>query len=109
MSERIPKINELIHHHIAELLPREVDFKQGVFVTVAKVDTTPDLRYTRIFISIFPIKETPYVLATLKKERGALQRKLNGKLHMKPLPRIVFQSDDTEEKADEVERLLRTL
>lgn len=109
MSDRVLKINELIHHHIAELLPREVDFKLGVFVTVSRVDTTPDLRYTRIFISIFPAKETPYVLATLKKERGALQNKLNKKLHMKPLPRIVFRSDDTEEKADEVERLLRTL
>jgi len=109
MSYRIQQINELIRSHIAEILTRELDLKPGVFLTVSKVDTSRDLRYTQIFVSIFPEKETNYVLAALKKEIYRLQGKLNKKLVLKPLPRIEFKADDTESKADKIEKLLKEM
>jgi ribosome-binding factor A len=109
MSERIHKINELIRAHINEIILKDLSLKGGVFVTIAKVDTTPDLRYTRIFISVFPEKERDYVMKTLAKEIYEIQGKLNRKLHMRPLPKIVFSLDTTESKADEIERLLKEL
>lgn len=109
MSHRIEKVNELIKQQIAEILIRELNLKPGVFVTVAKVDTTRDLRYTRIFLSIFPEKEANYVLETLKKEIYRLQGVLNKKLSMKSLPKIEFYQDITESKADEVEKILKII
>ena len=109
MSQRIEKINSLIQKHISEILTKDLSLKLGVFLTVAKVDTTPDLRYTRIFLSIFPEKETNYVVETLKKEKYMLQGALNKKLHMKPLPKLVFKIDTTEIEADKIERILREL
>lgn len=107
MSERIEKVNQLLKKELGELLSKNVTFKSGIFVTIEKVDTTPDLRYTDVFISIFPPNESDYVLKTLAHEMYALQGKLNRRLHMKPLPRIVFCKTDIEEKADELERLIR--
>lgn len=109
MSHRIEKINELIKQQISEILIRELNLKPGIFLTVSKVDTTRDLRYTRIFLSIFPEKEAGYVLETLKKEIYNLQRVLNKKLSMRPLPRIEFIHDITESKADEVEKILKKM
>lgn len=109
MSTRITKINDLIRSHINEIITRELDLKSGVFVTIAKVDTTSDLRYTRVFVSIFPEKETGYTLKTLEKELYKIQGILNRKLHMKPLPRVEFRIDTTEVKADEIEKLLKNL
>lgn len=109
MSQRIQKINSLIRQHIAEILTKDLSLKLGVFLTVAKVDTTPDLRYTRIFLSVFPEKEIHYVEETLKKEKHQLQGALNKKLHMKPLPRLVFQIDTTEAEADKIEKILLEL
>lgn len=109
MSQRIDKINALIQKHISEILVKDLSLKLGVFLTVAKVDTTPDLRYTRIFLSVFPEKETNYVIETLKKERYMLQGALNRKLHMKPLPKLVFKVDKTEAEADKIEKILREL
>ncbi|MFH0969820.1 MAG: 30S ribosome-binding factor RbfA [Patescibacteria group bacterium] len=109
MGHRIEKINELIKQQISEIIPRELNLKPGIFLTVAKVDTTKDLRYTRIFISIFPEKETNYVLKTLKKEIHFLQGKLNKKLAIKIMPRIEFTVDLTELKADKVEKILRDI
>lgn len=107
MSERIEKVNQLLKKELGELVTKNVSFKSGVFVTIEKVDTSPDLRYTDVFISIFPPQESEYVLKTLEHELYALQGDLNRRLHMKPLPRVRFVQTDIEEKADELERLIR--
>lgn len=109
MPERIPRINELIRKHISEIISRDLSLKAGVFVTIAKVDTTPDLRYTRIFISIFPEKEIAYTMKTLEKELYQIQGKLNKKLVMRPLPKVQFRIDLTEAGADKIEKLLTQL
>ena len=109
MSQRVEKINSLIRKHIAEILVKDLSLKLGVFLTVSKVDTTPDLRYTRIFLSVFPEKEIRYVEETLKKEAYVLQGALNKKLHMKPLPKLIFQIDMTEAEADKIEKILSGL
>lgn len=109
MSHRIEKINELIKQQISEILIRELSLKPGIFLTVSKVDTTRDLRYTRIFLSIFPECEANYVLEALEKEVYNLQGILNKRLAMRPLPRIEFIRDITESKADEVEKILKEI
>lgn len=88
---------------------RELSLKQGIFITVSKVDTTADLRYTRVSISIFPEKETHYTLASINKEIYSIQGALNKKLHMKPLPKIEFIVDNTESQADEIEKILKEI
>jgi ribosome-binding factor A len=109
MSSRINRINELIRTSIAEIISREVEFSSGVFVTVTKVDTSADLRYARVFVSVFPEKIFGKTLEYLTKKIYTIQGILNKKLHMKPLPRIEFVSDRTEMEADKIEKLLKQL
>ena len=106
MTHRISKVNELIKQQISEIISRELNLKPGVFLTIAKVDTSKDIRYTRISISIFPEKETNYAMETLRKEAYFIQGKLNKKLFIKIIPKIEFTLDTTEVKADKVEKLL---
>lgn len=106
---RLLKVNELIKKQVSEIMSRELDLKSGVFLTVAKVDTTPDLRYTRVFISVFPESEIAYAEKALKNEIYAIQGELNRRLSMKPLPKIEFKIDMTEAKADEIEKLLKEI
>lgn len=109
MSHRIEKINELIRQQISEIISRELNLKPGIFLTISKVDTSKDLRYTRIFISIFPERETNYALETLKKEAYFIQGKLNKKLFLKIIPRVEFVIDKTESNANEIEKLLNNI
>lgn len=109
MSQRIAKINELIKAHINDIILKDLSLKEGVFVTIARVDTSSDLRYTHISFSIFPEKERDYVMKTLAKEIYKIQGALNKKLHMRPLPRINFELDTTESKADKIEKLLKEI
>lgn len=108
-SLRIQKVNSLVQELLSELLTREISLKAGVLVTIAKVDTTPDLRYTRVSVSAFPEGEIGYVDQTLKKETPRLQRALHQKLTMKMKPRLSFEINRTEEEADIVEKLLKKI
>ena len=106
MTLRVEKMNSLVREIFSELLDQEISLKQGVLVTVAKVDTTPDLRYTRVSVSVFPEQEENYALVTLRHEQNRLQKALNAKLSMKIRPRILIESDHTEQSADVIEKLL---
>lgn len=109
MNTRIAKINELVKNHINEIITRDLNLKSELFITISKVDTSPDLRYTQVFISIFPETEIPYATKTLEKEMFRIQGKLNKKLHMRPLPKVRFSLDTTEIEADKIEKLLKKL
>ncbi|PIU78471.1 MAG: ribosome-binding factor A [Candidatus Moranbacteria bacterium CG_4_10_14_3_um_filter_44_15] len=109
MFSRIDRINELIRETLAEIVARELEMPPGVFVTVVKVDTSRDLRYARVFVSIFPEKKFGRMLELLEKKIYLIQGMLNKKLHMKPLPRIEFAADKTEAEADKIEKLLKEI
>lgn len=109
MSQRIQQINKLINRSVNEIITRELNLKSGVFVTLTKVDTSSDLKYSTVFVSIFPTSETNYVAETLKKEIYKIQGSLNKKLGLKFFPKIKFKVDTTESRADEIEKLLKKI
>ncbi|PIP26570.1 MAG: ribosome-binding factor A [Candidatus Moranbacteria bacterium CG_4_9_14_3_um_filter_40_7] len=106
-QKRAEKLSAAVERNVNEILLREFNFKPGVFITISKVDTSPDLRYTRLFLSIFPEKETRYAMKSLEKEIYKIQGLLNKKLKMRPLPKIVFKLDTSEIEAEKMEKLLR--
>lgn len=106
-EERVEKLSAAVRRNVDEILLRELNFKPGVFVTISRVDTSSDLRYTNLFLSIFPEKEIQYVLKSLKKEVYKIQGLLNKKLRMRPLPKIVFKLDTSEVEAEKIEKLLQ--
>ena len=109
MSHRIEKINDLVRDNVAEILVMHLSFKKGVFVSVSRVDTSKDLRYARVFVSIFPGDQEPYAMATLKKELYQIQGELNKKIQSKILPRIEFISDKTQQGVDQIEEIFQQI
>jgi len=105
MSNRIKKVNELLRQQVSQLLLKEVDFG-NVLVTITQVETSVDLRCAKIKISVLPNERNELVLKILKKEIFGLQQKLNKKLFMKPVPKISFEIDKIETKAQKIEEIL---
>ena len=105
MTSRIQKVNDLIRDNLSEIINKELSLKSDVFVSIVKVDTSKDLRYSRVFISTYPETERSYVKKTLEKEAYNIQGELNKTLSMKILPRIEFKCDKVQEKVEELEKL----
>ena len=109
MTDRILRINALIAHHVSEIIARDIALRPGVFVTLSKVETSRDLRHTTIHVGVFPDDAVAYAMATLDHERGAIRKALSARMPTKILPRIAFRHDDTEAKAQTVERIFRDI
>jgi len=108
MKDRIIRINSLIQEKIAEILLKKV-FVKDVLITVLGVDTSKDLKYTKIKVSAIPFNQSGKVLKILEKQSPILQRALNQEIKIKFVPKIRFMLDKTEEKASRVEEILREL
>ncbi len=109
MSDRIPKLNNLLQQEISTIFTRILSLKPGVFLTVSQVRTTRDLRTATVSVSIFPATEVPYAMKTLAHEHVRIQKALHSKLSMKIIPKINFVYDDTEERADVIEKIFHDL
>ncbi len=109
MGLRLLRINESIKETLSSVITVEglKDPRVG-FVTVTGVDTTPDLRHAKVFVSVLGgQKEREATLAALEKSRGYLQGHVNRALHMKRTPQLQFVYDETLDNALRIERALK--
>jgi ribosome-binding factor A len=102
-------VSEEFREILAEEIPKLKDPRVG-FVTVTAVRVTPDLRTARVYYTV--LGEDPEKNATaagLRSASGHLRRVLGDQVRLKFLPDLVFEEDDTNERADRVDELLRKI
>ncbi len=108
-SFRIKKVNNLIWELMGQIFQRECQFPANSLVTILGVETSKDLLYSKITVSVFPAEKREITLDYLNKNIYDLQQFLNKKLNMHPVPKIRFVLDATEEEAAKIEKLLEKL
>lgn len=95
-SNRILLINEEIQKELSALLRTVKDPRvQNVMISITRVETTPDLRYTKVFVSFLPEDKTADAMAGLKSAAGYLRRELGRNLRLRYSPEIVWSADDS--------------
>jgi ribosome-binding factor A len=96
-------VREVLSSHLAEGLK---DPRIG-FVTVTGVDTTPDLRSARVYVSVLGDEgERNAALEGLRSSRGFLQARIAEELRLKRTPTLAFEYDETVARADRMTRLI---
>ncbi len=108
MPKRIEKVNSLLEQEIGTIIARDFGFS-GALVTLTHVDTTANLIEARAYISVMPEDKAEQVVATLNKGVYTVQQKLNKKLNMRPIPRVMFVKDEKIREAARVEELLEKI
>ena len=108
MSERIKKVNSLLEHEISNIILRDFDFS-GTMVTLTHVKATANLIEAKAYISVMPEEKIDTVLATLNKGVYEVQQKINKRLNMRPIPKIVFVKDEKIKEAARIEELLEKI
>lgn len=105
MVRRIEQVNDLIREELGKIIDRDVDFPAAL-VTITRVVTSSDLHYADVFLSILPVTQEGAATELLESHIGSVQRSLNRKLRMRPVPRIKFLIDKEQKRADRIEKLL---
>ena len=106
-SNRIGRINEEIQRELASLIPNVKDPRVTGMISVTAVDTTPDLRYAKIYISVLDKRDSAQVLKGLKSASGWLRRELGHALQLRYTPELTFVRDDSIDKGAHILDMLR--
>lgn len=110
-SKRMLRVNELIKREIAIELEKP-DFTDGKgLISVTEVDTAPDLRHAKIYISVYGIgdQEKSKVMRKLERIRRDLQSRLSKHVILKYTPVLNFILDTRYDEADKVLSIIEEL
>jgi ribosome-binding factor A len=103
------RVNESVRQVLSEALPELKDPRIG-FVTVTGVETSPDLRQARVFVSVLGSKKARgRTLEGLAAAHGVLQAHLAKELRMKRTPTLAFEYDPTVEEGVRMSKLIDEL
>ena len=108
-SNRIGRINEEIQRELSALIPAVKDPRVSGMISVTAVETTPDLRYAKAYISVLDKENGERVLKGLRSASGWLRRELGSALKLRDTPELVFQLDDSIDKGAHILELLRSV
>jgi ribosome-binding factor A len=104
---RMRRVNEAVREVLSSHLAAGLKDPRIGFVTVTGVDTTPDLRSARVYVSVLGNEdEREAALAGLDSSSGFLQAQIAQELRMKRTPTLSFHYDPTVEHADRITRLI---
>ena len=108
-SNRIGRINEEIQRELSALIPAVKDPRVSGMISVTAVETTPDLRYAKAYISVLDKENGERVLKGLRSASGWLRRELGSALKLRYTPELEFQLDDSIDKGAHILELLRSV
>ena len=109
-SNRIGRINEEIQRELCSLLRSLKDPRvQKTMVSITRVQTTPDLRYSKIFVSFFDESCAKEGLKGLKSASGFLRRELGSRLQLRYTPELCWELDHSITEGAHILSILNSL
>ena len=109
MSERLRRVNEAVRQVLSEGISELKDPRVG-FVTLTGVETSPDLRHARVYVSVLGSEDKQRrTLDVLEAAHGVLQARLARELRMKRTPQLAFHYDPSVERGVRMSQLIDEL
>lgn len=95
-SKRIDGINQEIQRELSDLLRTVKDPRvQDVMISITRVETTPDLRFTKVYVSFLQADKASDAMKGLKSAAGYLRRQIAANLQLRHAPEIQWALDDS--------------
>ena len=103
------RVNESVRQVLAETVLELKDPRIGL-VTITGVETSPDLRHARVFVSVLGAdRKRERALQGLEAAHGLLQARLARELRMKRTPQLTFEYDPSVERGVRMTKLIDEL
>lgn len=112
MSLRQQKYGRLIQKELSDIFLRD---KRGIlgntFITIAEVKMSPDLSMAKVFLSMMLAKDKTTVINQINDHKSEIRKALGDRIRNQAriVPELVFVIDETEENAERIENLIKSL
>lgn len=108
-ATRMGRINEEIQRTLSELIRTVKDPRVHGLLSITAVDTTPDLKYAKVYVSALDQSDMKEVIKGLKSASGYLRRELGHALSLRATPELTFIQDDSMVKGAHILRVMEEL
>lgn len=107
-NSRLIRINDEILREVSNILRAELkDPRVGVMTSVMKVDTTNDLKYCKVYVSVLgDDKQKEDVLTGLKNASGFIRKQIAARINLRNTPEFKFILDDSIEYTARINKLI---
>ncbi|MGI6555429.1 MAG: 30S ribosome-binding factor RbfA [Bacillota bacterium] len=106
-SLRPSRVAEEIKKEVSVIIQREVKDPRVGFVTVTGVEVTNDLRYAKIYVSVFGgNEEEERSLAALNKAKGLVRSEVGKRIRLRVAPEITFIIDKSLDRGARINELI---
>lgn len=106
--KRLEQVRELLYREIGAIVAKELDIG-NVLATFTRVETSSDSRYADIYFVTIPDDAAERVLTEFNRNILLIQKSLNKRLRMRPVPQIRFHIDEVEQDAVHIDELLKRI
>lgn len=107
-NTRMIRINDEIKKELSEIIRSELkDPRIGVMTSVLKVDTTNDLKYCKVYISVLgDDNQKKDVMEGLKNASGFIRKQVATKINLRCTPQFKFELDNSLEYSIKISKLI---
>ncbi len=107
-SHRANRVAEEIKREITQMLRTEIKDPRIGFVTITGVKVTTDIRYAKVFFSVYGNDESKsQSLEALEKAKGFIRSELGKRMRLRYTPEISFKFDPSIEHGAKIMKLLK--
>jgi ribosome-binding factor A len=103
VTRRTKQVGELLREELTDIIRREVKDPRIGFMSITRVDVTPDLRSARVFVSVLGTdEERQETQDALRSAAKFIRFHLKPRLRMRQIPELDFQDDRSMEYAQQI-------
>ena len=109
-SNKLARTNDDIQFVISKLLREVKDprVQQGM-ISVTRVETTGDLRYSKIWLSVLGMRDEKEFRRGLRSAAGFLRRELGNSMKLRYTPELIFEIDHSIEYGAHINEVINSL
>lgn len=107
-NNRLSRINDEIMKELSQIIRGELkDPRIGAMTSVLHVETTQDLKYCKVFVSVLGgAEEKENVMKGLKNAAGFMRRLIAQRINLRYTPELIFKLDESAEYAIRMDQLI---
>ncbi len=109
-SIRQEKVEKLLIRDLGSIFQtKSREITPGIMVTVTDVRISKDLGYAAVYVSLFPTEDRSKAIESIQNHKGEIRYELGGLIgkQMRKVPELNFYLDDSFDKAQRIEELLK--
>jgi ribosome-binding factor A len=105
------RINEEIRRELSSIIQNDIkDPRLTAMVSITRVDVTKDLRYAKVFVSLFGNDdEKVNTLSALKSSAGFMRKEIGHRINLRFTPELIIEVDNSIEHGMHMESLFHTI